>query len=402
MKSSILIVFLISFVSVFGQSVPNTTSFSLTNVQSAVGQNNLSSCFSSANPYYFDYEASILYPANSMLRFKAYGPKTLWIGGSSPGSFRENETDVLQFMPTSYGVSGATYGFTLSGTGITIGDISEMWVNGMQITPSLTGTFTMVAPFTSWTIPHGNGSSSSTGYPFASIWVFAKADNLTEGTEYIGMTTSSGGSLSWSISDTSYPTYFIPTLATGMLLGRTYNQIHTGGIISADGGAGVTARGVCYSTTQSSPSLTNSSYTMDGSGAGIYDSYMNSLTGNTYYYWRAFATNSAGTAYGYSDYASTLCSLSWSFSSGGTGDKIEIFINGTAVVSTGSTSSGTISCAIGDAVQVTVDPGNRDYSEASLQINAAAPQTDIQYTPSLSNLSGTVSGNVLISGSTHN
>jgi len=70
----------------------------------------------------------------------------------------------------------------------------------------------------------------------------------------------------------------------------------SGGNITSDGGAAVTARGVCWATT-STPTTANSK-TTDGTGTGSFTSSLTNLSANTTYYVRAYATNSAGTAYG--------------------------------------------------------------------------------------------------------
>lgn len=70
----------------------------------------------------------------------------------------------------------------------------------------------------------------------------------------------------------------------------------SGGNITNDGGTLITQRGVCYST---SPSPTTANTTIiSGSGTGNFTSNLTVLTANTIYYVRAYATNSAGTAYG--------------------------------------------------------------------------------------------------------
>ena len=69
-----------------------------------------------------------------------------------------------------------------------------------------------------------------------------------------------------------------------------------GGNVSHDGGASVTARGVCWSTVHQ-PTL-NDKHTNDGGGTGSFDSEMSGLKEGTTYYVRAYATNEAGTAYG--------------------------------------------------------------------------------------------------------
>jgi hypothetical protein len=81
----------------------------------------------------------------------------------------------------------------------------------------------------------------------------------------------------------------------------------TGGNVTADGGAEVTARGVCYGTS-SGPTITGSK-TAEGTGTGEFVSSLTGLKGLTKYYVRAYATNSAGTAYGNEISFTTLVSV---------------------------------------------------------------------------------------------
>lgn len=85
----------------------------------------------------------------------------------------------------------------------------------------------------------------------------------------------------------------ITTIAISNFPGTAANG---GGNISSDGGASITARGVCWNTT-SNPTIANSK-TIDGTGTGSFTSILLDLTPNTTYYVRAYATNSIGTAYG--------------------------------------------------------------------------------------------------------
>ncbi len=91
-------------------------------------------------------------------------------------------------------------------------------------------------------------------------------------------------------------TAVIPSLTTTAVTSVTTTTASTGGKISSDGGASVTARGVCWSTIQN-PTVTDS-HTEDGSGTGSFISSLTGLIPGTTYYIRAFATNIAGTAYG--------------------------------------------------------------------------------------------------------
>jgi uncharacterized protein (TIGR02145 family) len=70
----------------------------------------------------------------------------------------------------------------------------------------------------------------------------------------------------------------------------------SGGNIISNGGAVIIARGVCWSTSQN-PTISDNN-TIDGSGDGSFISMITGLIPGTNYYLRAYATNSAGTAYG--------------------------------------------------------------------------------------------------------
>jgi len=88
----------------------------------------------------------------------------------------------------------------------------------------------------------------------------------------------------------------IPVLSTSAVSGITENTAICGGMITSDGGANVTSRGVCWSTTQNPTTL--DPHTSDGTGTGTFTSQLSGLNSNTPYYVRAWAINSAGTAYG--------------------------------------------------------------------------------------------------------
>jgi uncharacterized protein (TIGR02145 family) len=88
----------------------------------------------------------------------------------------------------------------------------------------------------------------------------------------------------------------IPTLTTTDITNITVTSLVSGGSVTKDGGAGVTARGVAYGT--SSGPVVSGNHTTDDSGVGSFVSNVTGLTPNTLYYIRAYATNSVGTAYG--------------------------------------------------------------------------------------------------------
>lgn len=88
----------------------------------------------------------------------------------------------------------------------------------------------------------------------------------------------------------------LPTISTSVVTSITSITAVSGGNITADGGAPITARGICWNT-ETNPTITNSTVS-SGTGTGAYASNMSNLTPGTIYYVRAYATNSIGTVYG--------------------------------------------------------------------------------------------------------
>ena len=135
----------------------------------------------------------------------------------------------------------------------------------------------------------GNGTGSYT----------SNITGLNAGTTYYVRayaTNSEGTSYGSQKSFTTTQHYEPPTVTMNNVTGITETTAVCGGNVTADGGAMVTARGVCWSTSQN-PTITGS-HTTDGSGTGSYTSNITGLNAGTTYYVRAYATNSEGTSYG--------------------------------------------------------------------------------------------------------
>ena len=98
------------------------------------------------------------------------------------------------------------------------------------------------------------------------------------------------------ISFTTSATIVAPTVTTTATSAIAQTTATSGGNVTSDGGATVTARGVCWSTS-TNPTVSNS-LTNNGTGTGTFTSSITGLTASTLYYVRAYATNSAGTSYG--------------------------------------------------------------------------------------------------------
>ena len=88
-----------------------------------------------------------------------------------------------------------------------------------------------------------------------------------------------------------------PTVTTAAATSVTTTSAVLGGSVTADGGNAVTERGVVYSTTNTTPTTSDTKDT-NGTGTGTFSETILGLTSGTTYYVRAYAINSAGTAYG--------------------------------------------------------------------------------------------------------
>lgn len=121
---------------------------------------------------------------------------------------------------------------------------------------------------------------------------------LTSGTTYYvrAYATNSEGT-KYSEEQKTFITPTLPTVTTSDATNITQNSATCGGTVTSDGGATVTQRGICWSTSPE-PTLETGSSVIIGSGTGSFTGQISGLTANTEYYVKAFATNVVGTNYG--------------------------------------------------------------------------------------------------------
>jgi sugar lactone lactonase YvrE len=95
----------------------------------------------------------------------------------------------------------------------------------------------------------------------------------------------------------------IPTVSTVKVIENlTSTSVQSGGVILYAGNGAISANGVCYSSTNTTPTISDSktsdSVYNPGSSITAFTSHLTGLTPGTKYYLRGYATNSAGTGYG--------------------------------------------------------------------------------------------------------
>ncbi len=104
--------------------------------------------------------------------------------------------------------------------------------------------------------------------------------------------TSYGEEVTFTTLEKLLPTVTTATKVTDI----TVRSVKCGGEVTFDGNVSVTARGICWSTSQT-PTIEDNK-TTDGTGVGSFTSNLSDLESNTTYYIRAYATNEVGTSYG--------------------------------------------------------------------------------------------------------
>jgi formylglycine-generating enzyme required for sulfatase activity/GH43 family beta-xylosidase len=142
-----------------------------------------------------------------------------------------------------------------------------------------------------------NTASTSVGSGTSAVSVSTAISGLTSGVTYhFRLTATSSAGTSYGSDQTFVTAANSPTVSTTAVAGITAYTATSGGNVTSDGGASVTARGVCWST--SANPTTSNSKTTNGSGTGSFTSSITGLNSNTTYHVRAYATNIVGTSYG--------------------------------------------------------------------------------------------------------
>jgi uncharacterized protein (TIGR02145 family) len=145
-----------------------------------------------------------------------------------------------------------------------------------------TGAFSSVAVTGFWW--------SRTGIGTTDAWNI----NLNSGSGYVG----SANNLKRSgMSIRCIKEVTLPTVSTAEVTAITPVSAASGGTIVSDGGAAITERGICWSTSQD-PTTSNGKAPDNAPVGESYTLSFNSLLPNTHYYVRAYAINSLGTTYG--------------------------------------------------------------------------------------------------------
>jgi hypothetical protein len=216
----------------------------------------------------------------------AYAINSSYTSSTSVVSFNTNSTSAT--IPTMHasvgdvwGVIAAVYGSVTNNGGAT--------VTGWGACYNTTGNPTIASDTAT------NVSGSTSGF-------ICTLTGLTPGETYYvkiyGRNFAGIGYSSQVSFTTTSETATIPTVSTTAAYDITTNSAKAGGYVSSDGGSPLLEVGVCWTNIALYPPDILDNKTSDGTQLGSFVSNMSGLAEESNYYFRAFATNAVGTAYG--------------------------------------------------------------------------------------------------------
>jgi hypothetical protein len=120
---------------------------------------------------------------------------------------------------------------------------------------------------------------------------------VTDTTDLYGAVRTQGGTVDMGAYEGAKA---LPTVSTSAATSVTTSSATLGGTISSDGGTSVSERGVVYSLTAGTPTIGIVGVTKDinGSGTGAFSKPITGMVAGSKYYFRVYAINLIGTAYG--------------------------------------------------------------------------------------------------------
>ncbi|WP_125185406.1 pectinesterase family protein [Botryobacter ruber] len=245
------------------------------------------------------------------------GNKVAPVSATLNATINSGETFYLRIYPHNKNAEGwaklvAVYNVTLSGSAIGV-TFDPPAVTTVTPASDISTTFATVkgnissdggAAVTARGIAYGtsenptvDGTKTTAGEGSGAF--SSQLTGLTPGTTYYARayaTNTAGTSYGEQVSFSTLAELAVPTVTTTAASGILATSAQSGGNVTAWGGVDVTARGLVWNTT-GNPTLADNK-SVDGAGLGSFSSQLHSLTANTTYYVRAYATNSQGTGYG--------------------------------------------------------------------------------------------------------
>ena len=265
--------------------------------------------------------------ASTLYYVRSYATNAAGTSYGSEISFTTNIGSTPTLSATS-AISAITTTTASSGGNITAEGDSPITARGV-VWGTTTSPTTSLSTKTSNGTGIGSFTSNITGLSLGTTYYVRSYATNSSGTSY-------GTEVSFTTSAGSLATISATVSATSI----TTSAATSGGNITADGGSSITARGVVWNTS-TSPTISLSTKTSNGTGTGAFTSNITGLSAGTLYYVRSYATNAAGTNYG--------TEISFTTSAGSLAT-ISATVAATSITSSGATSGGNITADGGSPI----------------------------------------------------
>jgi Glycine rich protein/PKD-like domain len=256
----------------------------------------------SQGPQKFSYQAVIRNSSNALIVSSPIGLKISLLQGSSTGSSVYIETHVPN--TNNNGLISIAIG---TGT-VVSGNISTInWANGpyfikSEIDPTGGTNYTINGATELLSVPYALYSENRPSIPFTNGTTTGQM-LYWNGTSWITINPNSQSMVLTYCNNTPIWTsnghcpIVNPTVITlGHIVSSEAGYVQ--GQVTNDGNSPITARGFCWSTSNTTPTISNSTVINSGSGMGNFFGTISGLSPSTQVYYRAFATNQSGTSYG--------------------------------------------------------------------------------------------------------
>ena len=176
--------------------------------------------------------------------------------------------------------------FTINGTNLTTANITVGPLAGFAFSTTAGGTYTPSLSLTQ----AGGVFTQQVFVQFTPTAVQSYNGNI--------VVSGGGAASSVNVAASGAGNNNAPTVATGAATAITINAATLGGTISSIGCTAVTAYGIEYSTTSGFPNGSGTQVVSTNLSGTAFTSAVAGLAPNTVYYYKAYATNTGGTAYG--------------------------------------------------------------------------------------------------------